>query len=41
MPDIGYTLSSEEHHPNDFVEYATRAEAVGFDPLSISDRSHL
>jgi G6PDH family F420-dependent oxidoreductase len=40
MPEIGYTLSSEEHHPNDLVEYASRAEAVGFDFLSISDHYH-
>ena len=40
MPEIGYTLSSEEHHPNDLVEYASRAEAVGFDFLSVSDHFH-
>ncbi|WP_436927947.1 TIGR03557 family F420-dependent LLM class oxidoreductase [Halosimplex amylolyticum] len=40
MPEIGYTLSSEEHHPNDLVEYAGRAEEVGFDFLSISDHFH-
>ncbi|WP_226043060.1 TIGR03557 family F420-dependent LLM class oxidoreductase [Natrinema sp. DC36] len=40
MTEIGFTLSSEEHHPNDLVEYATRAEAIGFDFLSISDHFH-
>jgi len=40
MPEIGYTLSSEEHHPNDLVEHASRAEAVGFDFLSVSDHFH-
>lgn len=40
MPEIGYTLSSEEHHPNDLVEYASRAEEVGFDFLSVSDHFH-
>ncbi|WP_049970815.1 TIGR03557 family F420-dependent LLM class oxidoreductase [Haladaptatus cibarius] len=40
MTQLGYTLSSEEHHPNDLVEHATRAEAVGFDFASISDHFH-
>lgn len=40
MPEIGFTLSSEEHHPNDLVEYAQRAEAAGFDFRSISDHYH-
>ncbi|MDS0259729.1 TIGR03557 family F420-dependent LLM class oxidoreductase [Haloarcula sp. S1CR25-12] len=40
MPEIGYTLSSEEHSPSDLVEYARRAEAAGFDFLSISDHYH-
>lgn len=40
MPEIGYTLSSEEHGPNDLVEHARRAEEVGFDFASISDHYH-
>jgi G6PDH family F420-dependent oxidoreductase len=40
MTDIGYTLSSEEHHPNDLVDRARRAERAGFDFLSISDHFH-
>ena len=40
MTALGYTLSSEEHSPNDLLEYAARAEAVGFDFLSISDHYH-
>ena len=38
--EIGYTLSSEEHGPNDLVDHAARAEEVGFDFLSISDHYH-
>ncbi|WP_254546531.1 TIGR03557 family F420-dependent LLM class oxidoreductase [Halomarina pelagica] len=40
MTEIGYTLSSEEHGPNDLVEHAGRAEEAGFDFLSISDHYH-
>ncbi|WP_262180277.1 TIGR03557 family F420-dependent LLM class oxidoreductase [Haloarcula laminariae] len=40
MTAIGYTLSSEEHHPSALVDYAQRAEAAGFDFLSISDHFH-
>ena len=40
MTAIGYTLSSEEHSPTDLVEHARRAEAAGFDFLSISDHYH-
>ncbi|WP_129113227.1 TIGR03557 family F420-dependent LLM class oxidoreductase [Halegenticoccus tardaugens] len=40
MTTLGYTLSSEEHGPNDLVRYASRAEEVGFDFLSISDHYH-
>jgi len=36
----GYTLSSEEHHPNQLVERAKVAEERGFDFLSISDHFH-
>jgi coenzyme F420-dependent glucose-6-phosphate dehydrogenase len=37
---FGYTLSSEEHPPNALVENALRAEAAGFDFVSISDHFH-
>ncbi|WP_227373686.1 TIGR03557 family F420-dependent LLM class oxidoreductase [Haladaptatus halobius] len=40
MTQIGYTLSSEEHHPNELVQHAARAEEVGFDFASISDHYH-
>jgi len=40
MVELGYTLSSEEHSPTDLVEYARRAEAAGFDFLSVSDHYH-
>jgi G6PDH family F420-dependent oxidoreductase len=40
MVELGYTLSSEEHPPNDLVGYAARAEELGFDFLSISDHFH-
>jgi coenzyme F420-dependent glucose-6-phosphate dehydrogenase len=38
--ELGYTLSSEEHGATDLVEYASRAEEVGFDFASISDHFH-
>jgi coenzyme F420-dependent glucose-6-phosphate dehydrogenase len=37
---IGYTLSSEEHLPNDLVRYARMAEEAGFAFASISDHFH-
>jgi len=40
VTDFGYTLSSEEHAPNDLVRHAVRAEAAGFDFASISDHYH-
>lgn len=40
MSRIGYTLSSEEFGPNELVQLASRAEATGFDFLSISDHFH-
>ena len=40
MVEIGYTLSSEEHGPNELVENAVRAEEAGFDFVSISDHFH-
>lgn len=40
MMQIGYTLGSEEHGPRELVRWAQRAEAAGFDFLSISDHYH-
>ena len=40
MVELGYTLSSEEHEPNDLIEQAVRAEEAGFDFVSISDHFH-
>ena len=40
MTAFGYTLSSEEHAPATLVANARRAEAAGFDFLSISDHYH-
>jgi coenzyme F420-dependent glucose-6-phosphate dehydrogenase len=40
MTDFGYTLSSEEHPPQDLVHNAARAEELRFDFLSISDHYH-
>jgi G6PDH family F420-dependent oxidoreductase len=41
-PDIhiGYSLSSEEHRPDDLVRFAQRAESIGFEYGSISDHFH-
>jgi len=39
-PHIGYSLSTEEHRPEQLVEYASRAEAAGFEYASISDHFH-
>src|SRR6188472_4250941 len=39
-PDIGYTLSSEEHDPSTLVANAKRAEEAGFDFVSSSDHFH-
>lgn len=38
--EIGYALSSEEHHPKDLVRYGQQAESAGFSFLSISDHFH-
>jgi G6PDH family F420-dependent oxidoreductase len=38
--ELGYALSSEEHPPNDLVEFAVRAEQVGFSFAGISDHFH-
>jgi coenzyme F420-dependent glucose-6-phosphate dehydrogenase len=40
MVEIGYALSCEEHHPNDLVRWARRAEEVGFTFALISDHYH-
>lgn len=40
MTRFGFTLSSEEHGPNELVEHAVRAEQLGFDFCSISDHYH-
>ena len=40
MIEIGYSLSCEEHPPNDLVRYARRAEDAGFTFALISDHYH-
>jgi len=40
MTAFGFTLSSEEHSPSDLVRWAERAEAVGFEFVSMSDHFH-
>ncbi len=40
MPEIGYTLSSEEHPPADLVRFARRAEEAGFTYALVSDHFH-
>jgi coenzyme F420-dependent glucose-6-phosphate dehydrogenase len=40
MPEIGYSLSSEEHRPGDLVRFAAAAEASGFRFALISDHFH-
>jgi len=40
MAEIGYTLSCEEHGPQELVGYARRAEEAGFDFAGISDHFH-
>ncbi|WP_290810118.1 TIGR03557 family F420-dependent LLM class oxidoreductase [Halovivax sp.] len=40
MTRLGYTLSSEEHGPDELIRLARRAEEVGFDFVSISDHFH-
>src|SRR4051812_23081386 len=37
---IGYSLSTEEHRPEDLVRFAMMAEAAGFEYGSISDHFH-
>ena len=40
MPNFGFALSSELHGPNELVDYAVRAEELGFDYLTVSDHYH-
>jgi G6PDH family F420-dependent oxidoreductase len=40
MVNLGYAMSSEEHHPSDLVRHARRAEAIGFSYALISDHFH-
>jgi coenzyme F420-dependent glucose-6-phosphate dehydrogenase len=40
MINIGYAISSEEHHPSAIVRHAQRAEEVGFTYALISDHFH-
>src|SRR6185503_9642865 len=40
MIEIGYSLSSEEHEPNDLVHYAHLPEEAGFPFALISDHFH-
>lgn len=37
---VGYSLSSEEHPPNDLVRFAVEAADHGFDDIVISDHFH-
>ncbi len=38
--ELGYSLASEEHAPNDLVRYARRAEEAGFAFALVSDHFH-
>lgn len=38
--EIGYSLMSEEHRPNDLIRYAQLAEEAGFTFATISDHFH-
>jgi G6PDH family F420-dependent oxidoreductase len=40
MTEFGFSLMCELHHPKDLVEQAKRAEAAGFDFVTISDHFH-
>lgn len=40
MVKFGYKLMTEEHGPKDLVQNAVKAEAAGFDFVSISDHFH-
>ena len=37
---MGYSLSCEEHRPKELVDWAKRAESIGFEYASISDHFH-
>jgi G6PDH family F420-dependent oxidoreductase len=40
VPELGFSLSSEEHPPADLVRWAVRAEEAGFSFALISDHYH-
>ena len=40
MVELGYSLSSEEHRPEDLVRHAQRAEETGFGFALVSDHFH-
>jgi len=40
VPELGYSLSCEEHAPNDLVGFAKSAEAAGFGFALVSDHFH-
>jgi G6PDH family F420-dependent oxidoreductase len=40
VPELGYSLSCEEHPPNDLVRFAKTAEDAGFSFALISDHFH-
>ena len=40
MPELGYSLSAEEHPPNDLIRFAKQAEDAGFTYALISDHFH-
>jgi coenzyme F420-dependent glucose-6-phosphate dehydrogenase len=40
MMELGYSLSSEEHGPNELIEAAARAEEAGFGFAMVSDHFH-
>lgn len=40
MANVGYSLSCEEHRPNDLIRYAKMAEEAGFEFALISDHFH-
>lgn len=40
MPQIGYSLITEEHPPERLIKHAKRAEECGFESLTVSDHFH-
>jgi hypothetical protein len=40
MPSFGYSLMCEPYDPNELLAQAARAEAAGFDFITISDHFH-